>query len=122
MSVALHHPFTRMTLDEFYAWDSGDFTGRDWQLMDGEPVPMALGTDVHGSIQAELGGLLGNHLVEQGSVGRVIMRPGVVPRVWARENFRIADLGMTRALPKQGCIAVEAPVSLVEVLTPNDER
>ena len=44
-----------MTLDEFLAWDSGDRSGRTWQLIDGEPVAMAPGSDAHGAIQSEIG-------------------------------------------------------------------
>ena len=49
----------RMTLDEFLAWDSGDRSGRTWQLIDGEPVAMAPGSDAHGAIQSELGASAG---------------------------------------------------------------
>ena len=50
---------TRMTLDEFLVWDADDVTDRRWQLIDGEPVLRAPAADVHGTIQAEVTGLLG---------------------------------------------------------------
>lgn len=58
---------TRMTVGEFLVWDADDVTGRRWQLIDGEPVLMAPAADVHGSIQAELARLLGNHLLAVGT-------------------------------------------------------
>jgi hypothetical protein len=35
-----------MTVSEFLSWDSGDPSGRLWQLIDGEPVAMAPGVDL----------------------------------------------------------------------------
>jgi Uma2 family endonuclease len=46
--VALRkRPPAHMTLDEFLAWEPG---GGKWQLIDGEPVAMAPGSDAHGAI------------------------------------------------------------------------
>ena len=119
MSAALKRPPSRMTVDEFLAWDSGDRTGQRWQLVDGEPVAMAPASDNHGSIQAELARLLGNHLVERGSPCRVVTEPGVVPRVRSNENWRVPDLGVS-CTPSSGGVDVPAPVLLVEILSPNN--
>jgi len=108
-----------MTVDEFAAWDSGDHTGRRWQLVDGEPVAMAPASDNHGSIQAELSRLIGNHLVERHSSCRVVTEPGIIPRVRANENWRIPDLGVT-CTPSEGSVEVPAPVLLVEIISPNN--
>jgi hypothetical protein len=46
--VAIRKPApSRMTLDEFLAWDPSDQTGCTWQLIDGEPVAMAPGSETH---------------------------------------------------------------------------
>jgi Uma2 family endonuclease len=90
---------TRMTVDEFLVWDADDDSGRHWQLIDGEPVLVAPAAEVHGAVQAELGAVLRNHLLANGSPCRVITAPGIVPRVRALENFRVPDLGMTCAPP-----------------------
>ena len=119
MSAALKHPPSRMTVDEFLAWDSGDRTGRRWQLVDGEPVAMAPASENHGAIQAELASLLRNHLVERRSPCRVITEPGIIPNVGANENWRIPDLGVTCAPPKGG-VEMQAPILLVEILSPNN--
>jgi Uma2 family endonuclease len=119
MSAALKRPPSRMTVDEFLAWDSGDYSGRRWQLVDGEPVAMAPASDNHAMIQAELARLLGNHLVESRRPCRVGTEPGVVPHVRANENWRIPDLGVTCAPPKGG-VEMQAPVLLVEILSPNN--
>jgi Uma2 family endonuclease len=86
---------TRMTVDEFLAWDSDDTPGRRWQLVDGEPVLMAPASEGHARIQAELVRLLGNHLLAAGSACSVVVAPGIVPRVQSNENFRVPDIGVT---------------------------
>src|SRR5580693_8836515 len=96
--VALRkHAPARMTLDEFLSWDPHDPSGRTWQLIHGEPVAMAPGNDTHGSILAEISRLLGNHLLAQANGYRVLIKPGVVPRVRAGDNLRVPDLGITCA-------------------------
>jgi Uma2 family endonuclease len=109
-----------MTLIEFLSWDPGDASGRGWQLIDGEPVAMAPGSETHGAIQSELIGLLRNHLIERRSPCRVIAEPGIVPRVRADRNYRIPDLGVTCAKPSHD-LMVSEPVLLVEVLSPSNE-
>lgn len=119
--VALRKPIpTRMTLDEFLAWDPGDPTGCAWQLIDGEPVAMAPGSDAHGAIQNELGALLRNHLLTQASHCRVVTEPGIVPRVRSDRNYRVPDLGVTCAPPSHDLMMPE-PVLLIEILSPSNE-
>lgn len=119
--VALRKPVpARMTLDEFLGWDPGDMSGHRWQLLDGEPVAMAPGSEPHGAIQGEIIGLLRNHLIERRSQCRVIAEPGVVPRVRANRNYRIPDVGVTCAAPALG-LMVSEPVLLVEILSPSNE-
>jgi len=119
--VALRkHMSTRMTLDEFLGWDPGDPTGSTWQLIDGEPVAMAPGSDAHGAIQNELGALLRNHLVDRRSPCRVVTEPGIVPRVRANQNYRVPDLGVTCAPPSHDLMVAE-PILLIEILSPSNE-
>jgi Uma2 family endonuclease len=106
-----------LTLIEFLSWDPGDSSGRGWQLIDGEPLAIAPGSETHGAIQSELIGLLRNHLIERQSPCRVIAKPGIVPRVRADRNYRIPDLGVTCAKPSRD-LMVSEPVLLVEVLSP----
>ncbi len=108
-----------LSVAEFLAWDSGDRSGRRWQLCDGVPLAMAPATEAHGAIQAELGALIRNHLLEAGSRCRVISEPGVVPRVRAADNVRIPDLAVTCAPPASERLLAE-PVLLVEILSPSN--
>jgi Uma2 family endonuclease len=113
-------PPSRMTLAEFLAWDSGDATGRAWQLIDGEPVAMAPASQPHGAIQIELARLIANRLAENRSPCRVIGAPGITPRVRANENYRVPDLGVTCSPEKSGLIMPD-PVLLIEILSPSNE-
>jgi Uma2 family endonuclease len=109
-----------MTVDEFLVWDADDATGRRWQLVDGKPVLMAPTSATHGALQAEIGRLVGNHLLEAGLLCRVIIALGIVPRLRANENFRVPALEVTCAPPSQ-LVMTHEPVLLVEILSPTDE-
>ena len=109
-----------MTLPEFLSWNPPDLSGARWQLADGEPVAMAPGTETHAAIFGEIARLLGNHLADTGSPCRLLIEPGIVPRVRANRNFRIPDLGVTCSPPAQG-LMVPDPVLLIEILSPSNE-
>jgi Uma2 family endonuclease len=119
--VALRqHAPARMTLPEFLSWDAADPSGVSWQLVDGEPVAMAPGSETHAALQGEIGRLLGNHLVEQGGPCRLLSQPGIVPRVRSHSNFRVPDLAVTCAAPSLG-LMVPDPILLIQILSPSNE-
>ena len=109
-----------MTTDEFLTWDPGDPSGRLWQLINGEPVAMAPGSENHGALQGEISRLIGNHLYEHRRSCRLIVTPGVVPRIHANRNYRIPDLGVTCS-PPSGELMLADPVLLIEILSPSNE-
>ena len=113
---------TGMTVIEFLDWDSGDTSGRLWQLCDGQPQAMAPTSVPHGAIQGELAGLLRDHLRQTGSRCRMIVTPGVVPRVRSADNVRIPDLAVTCVPPAADQRLLEQPVLLVEILSPSNRR
>lgn len=121
MGALRKYTFTRMTVDEFLSWNPRDRSRRRWQLMDGEPVAMAPATDAHGSIQAEIGRLLGNHLLAERPGCRAVTAPGVIPHIGSKGNFRIPDLGVTCAPPSRDA-NLPAPLLLIEILSPSNER
>ncbi len=119
--VALRKPvFTRMTVPEFVAWQPQEHADHRWQLIDGEPVWMAPASENHGAIQSEAALLIGLHLRAARPACRVIIVPGVSPRVRSQSNFRVPDLGVTCAPPSGGYL-VDDPVLLVEILSPSNE-
>ncbi|MGE0224099.1 MAG: Uma2 family endonuclease [Acetobacteraceae bacterium] len=117
MSVALTVPDV-MTLTAFLAWDAP--LGVAWQLVDGVPVAMAPTSPTHGTIQAELGGLLRDHLRAAGNRCRVVANPGVIPRVGSNNNFRIPDLRVTCEPIRRDDAALRKPVLLVQILSPSN--
>ncbi len=119
--VALRKPvFTRMTVPEFIAWQPEERSDHRWQLVDGEPVCMAPAGQNHGAIQSETAFLLTSHLRAARPGCRVIIAPGVSPRVRSQSNFRVPDLGVTCSPPSGGYL-VDDPVLLIEILSPSNE-
>jgi Uma2 family endonuclease len=109
---------SRMTVAEFIDW-SGDGSGLKHQLVDGEPQAMAPASTTHGTIQATLARLLGNHLVGTGC--RVVIEPGVVPQVRAQANMRVPDLAINCAADDPASHALIEPILLIEILSPSNE-
>jgi Uma2 family endonuclease len=109
-----------MIVAEFLDWDPRDARGRRWQLIDGIPVAMAPAADRHGSIQNELGRVVGNHLIVTNHPCRVVTAGGIIPHARANRNFRIPDLIVTCA-PRGSGLMVPEPVLLVEILSPGNE-
>ncbi len=108
-----------MTVQEFLAWDAP--SGPPWQLVDGEPQAMAPASRTHGTIQTELGRLIGNHLSDRGSPCSVITNPGVIPRVRSQSNFRIPDIAVTCTPYQDEEYAVSNPVLVIEILSPSNQ-
>ena len=117
MSAALKHP-DLMTVEEFLKWDApGPYY---WQLIDGVPVAMAPPGGTHGTVQGELGRLIGNHLRAAGSSCRVVVTPGVIPRFHAARNMRVPDIGVTCAPDRRDDHALRDPILLIEILSPSN--
>jgi Uma2 family endonuclease len=74
----------------------------------------------HALIQAEVGGLIGNHLAANRPGYRALANPGVVPREDSENNFRIPDIGVTRTPVPRGVIEIAEPVPLIEILSPGN--
>lgn len=112
--------FPEMTVEEFLSWE-GEGPDVKYELIDGHPVAMAPSREVHGAVQATLARLIENHLIAGNSRCRAILEPGIIPRIDARRNFRIADIGVTCAPPDASRIALQDPILLVEILSPGNE-
>jgi Uma2 family endonuclease len=108
-----------MDVEPFLAWP-GDGVNHRHQLIDGEPVAMDSASWMHGAIVPELAARLRNHLVAQNSRCRVIVEPGVQPRVGASLNVRIPDLAIS-CRPIAGHLMQE-PVLIAEILSPTNAR
>jgi len=117
--VAVAKVRSRMSVDEFLNWNSGD--GRKYELVDGEPRAMAPASRTHGMLQNELGALIRNHLRARGSSCDVVTDPGVIPTLLRDHNMRVPDLGVTCAPYATEQSALPEPVLLVEILSPSNQ-
>ncbi len=117
--VALAKIPVYMSVQQFLAWDSGD--GRTWQLVDGEPQAMAPASRTHGTLQGELGRLIGNHLRDRGSPCTLVVTPGVIPHVQSSRNVRIPDLAVTCSDYAAEEAVLTDPVLIVEILSPSNQ-
>jgi Uma2 family endonuclease len=106
-----------MTVADFLAWDS---PGDRWELIDGVPHAMAPAATRHGAILGEVGRLVGNHLAEARPSCRLVIEPGVQPRVRADLNVRVPDLGITCQPWEPQERLMLAPLVLVEILSPSN--
>jgi Uma2 family endonuclease len=118
--VAVRKSPTFMTLAEFLAWDAP--SGPPWQLIDGVPRAMAPPNGTHSVMQGEVGRLIGNHLTAHRPGCRVLINPGVIPRVDSEHNFRIPDIGVTCAPIPRGVIEIAEPILLIEILSPGNAK
>lgn len=119
MSQALRRPL--LTVDEFQDWEPPPgMEGLRWELVDGEPVAMALPGTNHGAIQSLAAFLLIAHLRAHRPTCRVITTPGVIPGLRSRFNERIPDLGVSCG-PFVNARSLADPVLLVEILSPSNE-
>lgn len=113
MSVGAHRRTPFMDVADFLEWESGD---QPYELVEGEPRAMAPPGMRHRPIQTRLATLLTRHLDDAGSACRGMFEPGIVPRVRARTNLRIPDLGVTCA-PDDDQSVMSEPVLLIEILS-----
>ena len=118
MAVLARIP-VRMTVDEFFNWDSGDECR--YELVDGEPRAMAPASTIHGFLQNEPGRLIGNHLREAAPKREVVTNPGIVPRLLSEHNVRIPDLAVTCSPLAAGQATLPDPVLLIEILSPSNQ-
>jgi len=81
---------------------------------------MAPASPIHASIQNELGGLLRNHLAEQGGRCRAYATPGILLGARVDRNFRIPDIAVSCSPLVPGEPALPDPVLLVEILSPSN--
>lgn len=107
-----------LSLDEFLRWNPP--FGGPWQLIEGVPVAMAPSNGTHAIIQSRLTILIGRHLDRHRPACRVLDNRGVVPRGRGEANFRIPDLGVTCSPPSRDAQFTQAPIPLIEILSPSN--
>lgn len=90
-----------------------------YELVDGEIVAQAHPGRAHGAIQGALARHVGNAL--DGTPCQPVTEAGIRPQFDPTHNHRVADLAVT-CEPFDGDIPyLEAPILLVEILSPTEE-
>ena len=110
---------TRMTVDEFLALP-GDGAGTIYELVNGEVRAQDAASDTHGTMQSNLIALIRRHLRANRPGCRVVTAPGVRPRLLAKWNHRIPELGVTCVPNRAGVRAIPDPILLIEILSPSN--
>jgi Uma2 family endonuclease len=108
-----------MTVTDFFEWDGGGHQGK-LELVDGEVRAQAPASATHGLIQANLAYLLQQHFRAAAVRCMVLTEPAVEPRLSARHNVRVPDLGVTCSAIQAGQILMPEPILLIEVLSPGN--
>jgi len=104
----------RMTVSEFLRWEDG--TDTRYGLLAGSPVARSLPPVAPGVLTARLCGAIGSWLQSRrtcaAQIGGAIAIPG------RADTCYLADLVVSRNLPRHGQQLVEDPLLIVEVLSP----
>ena len=120
MSEARRIATTPMTVDEFRRW--ADRQPGKWELVHGEPRAMSPASLAHSLIQARAASLIDRHLDAAGSRCRVATEVAVIPATFSRSNARSAHLAVTCAPRGEDRWDMAAPVFILEILSPTNER
>jgi Uma2 family endonuclease len=107
----------RMSLDEFYAWDSHGDT--NFELIGGAPTVMARPGGPHQALAGRLAGRLFQALDGHAPL-LVRLRAGIVP-TWRYATYSEADLAVSGAPVTSGC-ETKDPILIVEILSPSTEN
>jgi Uma2 family endonuclease len=109
-----------MTADAFMDWVDTGPPGKK-VLIDGVIVAMAPTSPTHGTIQARMAVMVGNHLVSRNSPCRVATEAAVQPRIRNKTNVRIPDLIVTcEPVPTKTQKFHPDPALIIEVLSPGN--
>jgi Uma2 family endonuclease len=116
---ASNRPPSAMTASEFLAWNPQDSDG--WELIDGTPRAMVPASPKHGAIQAEAARLIGNHLADLRPACRIVVEPGIRPKVRANLNVRVPELAVTCADWDPEDRLLQEPLFVLEILSPSNK-
>lgn len=104
---------SRMTIDEFLAWDSGD--DLPYELIEGWPVAQSAPTRSHGRMDVNIGASLKQGLKQAGRP--CVVESGSALRIDKRWTVRAPDL-LVRCGPDRQ--TAEMPLLAVEILSPSN--
>jgi Uma2 family endonuclease len=109
-----------LTADEFFEMEGFGHPGKV-ELVDGQLRMQHYPSGGHGTIQANLARLIGNHLLAKRPGCRVITEGGVMTTFDPKRNVRRPDVTVTCAPHTKGERAVPQPVLVAQVLSPHNQ-
>ena len=113
-------PQSLMTAAQFMDWDGGGLLGR-LELVNGEVRAMSPASGTHSLIQANLAGLVWQHIRAKKLPCCVGTEAPVQPHLHANDNVRAPDLAVT-CLPVSTSKTFQDPILIIEVLSPSNKR
>ena len=119
MSLSEQPGIRQLTVAEFLEIAAGRSVGRQ-ELVNGQVRAMSPASSTHAVIQANLAGLIWQHLRASGRPCRVGTEAPVVPHLHANDNVRAPDLAVTCAPMTAGRIFPD-PILIIEVLSPSNQ-
>lgn len=119
MSVSETASATRLTVREFL--EAPQTAPGRHELVNGVIRAMSPASSTHAIIQANLAGLIWQHLRNSGRPCRVGTEAPVVPHLHANDNVRAPDLAVTCSPATSGKTFPD-PVLIIEVLSPSNQR
>lgn len=120
MAGAEPHAIPNMTAAEFLDWDGGGLIGK-LELVNGEVRAMSPASGTHALIQANLAGLIWNHIRTKKLPCRVGTEAPVQPQLHANDNIRAPDLAVT-CLQSKDTKKFPDPVLIVEIMSPSNQK
>ena len=104
-----------MTVAEFLAW-KGDGTGRRYELVEGVLRAQDSASDTHGTIQASITRVIGNHLLATQPNCRVVAAPGIQPNLRANWNHRVPEIAVTCTPTRPGVHKTPNPILIIRTV------
>ncbi|MEQ1718384.1 MAG: Uma2 family endonuclease [Hyphomicrobium sp.] len=120
MAVTEPQPAPLMTAAEFMDWDGGGLLGK-LELVNGVVRAMSPASGTHALLQANLAGLIWNHLRAKMLPCRVGTEAPVQPQLHANDNVRAPDLAVTCS-PPSASKTFPDPVLIIEIMSPSNRK
>jgi Uma2 family endonuclease len=121
MAQTIEKTLPRMTVAEFMDWDAIGMIGK-LELVDGVVRAMSPASGAHAIIQANIAGLIWQHLRLHRPGCRVGTEAPIKPSIHANDNVRAPDLAVTCVASKPNSKLFPDPILIVEVLSPSNQH
>jgi Uma2 family endonuclease len=120
--TAIAQPQPRITADDFFEMPNPRHAGGKIELVNGHlRLQEHYASSGHATIQANLTGVIGNHLRAKRPSYRVTIGAGVQTTFDAKRNVRRPDVTVTCAPHEKRQRVLPDPVLIIQVMSPNNQ-